>query len=122
MCTWRSMHEIEIHQVHTHIVQQLKFLNFIPLNEPAWEIHRQSTLQLELDVQQWHSSFCNLLKAQRDHIQSLVVWHRLCLFQFSLDTGKQAWLYSHARNEQVPGCRKANKSGNVESKGRGGEE
>ncbi|GKV44103.1 hypothetical protein SLEP1_g51322 [Rubroshorea leprosula] len=81
MCMWRSMYEI--HQVHTHIVQQLKYLNFIPSNEPTSEIHRQSTLQLELEVQQWHLSFCNLVKAQRDYIQSLTGWLRLSLFQFS---------------------------------------
>ncbi|XWS45567.1 hypothetical protein CRYUN_Cryun15aG0147700 [Craigia yunnanensis] len=81
MCMWRSMYEI--HQVHTHIVQQLKYLNFIPSNESTSEIHRQSTLQLELEVQQWHLSFCNLVKAQRDYIQSLAGWLRLSLFQFS---------------------------------------
>ncbi|KAB2055600.1 hypothetical protein ES319_A11G048400v1 [Gossypium barbadense] len=73
MWMWRSMYEI--HQVHTHIVQQLKYLNFMPSNEPTSEIHKQSTLQLELEVQQWHSSFCNLVKAQRDYIQSLAEWH-----------------------------------------------
>ncbi|KAK8703030.1 hypothetical protein V6N13_021361 [Hibiscus sabdariffa] len=83
MCMWRSMYEI--HQVHTHIVQQLKYLNFIPSTEPTSEIHRQSTLQLELEVQQWHSSFCNLVKSQRDYIQSLAGWLRLSLFQFRKD-------------------------------------
>ncbi|KAH1080067.1 hypothetical protein J1N35_019828 [Gossypium stocksii] len=83
MWMWRSMYEI--HQVHTHIVQQLKYLNFMPSNEPTSEIHKQSTLQLELEVQQWHSSFCNLVKAQRGYIQSLAGWLRLSLFQFSKD-------------------------------------
>ncbi|KAF8011427.1 hypothetical protein BT93_J1902 [Corymbia citriodora subsp. variegata] len=46
MCMWRSMYEC--HQVQTHIVQQLKYLNIIPSAEPTSEIHRQSTLQLEL--------------------------------------------------------------------------
>ncbi|KAE8715925.1 flavanone 3-hydroxylase [Hibiscus syriacus] len=78
MCMWRSMYEI--HQVHTHIVQQLKCLNFIPSTEPS-EIHRQSTLLLEMQVQQWHLSFCYIVKAQRDYIQSLAGWLRLSLFQ-----------------------------------------
>lgn len=81
MCMWRSMYES--HQVQTHIVQQLKYLNTIPSTEPTSELHRQSTLQLELEVQQWHHSFCNLVKAQRDYIQSLTGWLRLSLFQFS---------------------------------------
>lgn len=79
MGMWRSMYEF--HQVQTHIVQQLKYLNCIPSMEPTSEIHRQSTLQLELEAQQWHLSFCNLIKAQRDYIQSLTGWLRLSLFQ-----------------------------------------
>ncbi|XP_073296510.1 protein ALTERED PHOSPHATE STARVATION RESPONSE 1-like [Primulina huaijiensis] len=78
-CMWRSMYEF--HQVQTHIVQQLKFLNSIPSSSPTSEIHRQSTLQLELKAQQWHLSFCNFMKAQRDYVQSLTGWLRLSLFQ-----------------------------------------
>ncbi|VVB18369.1 unnamed protein product [Arabis nemorensis] len=81
MCMWRSMYES--HQVQTHIVQQLKYLNTIPSTEPTSRLHHQSTLQLELEIQQWHQSFCNLVKAQRDYIQSLTGWLRLSLFQFS---------------------------------------
>lgn len=73
----------ECHQVQKHIVQQLEYLNTIPSNKPTCEIHRQATLQLELEVQQWHQSFCNLFKAHRDYIQSLTGWLRLSLFQFS---------------------------------------
>ncbi|CAN6698812.1 unnamed protein product [Malus baccata var. baccata] len=80
MCMWRSMYEC--HQVQKHIVQQLKYLNTIPSTEPTSEIHRQAALQLELQVQQWHLSFCSLVKAQRDYIQSLTGWLRLSLFQF----------------------------------------
>lgn len=71
----------ESHQVQTHIVQQLKYVNAIPSTNPTSEIHRQSTLQLELEAQQWHIAFCNLVKAQRDYIQSLTGWLRLSLFQ-----------------------------------------
>ncbi|GMI68210.1 Altered Phosphate Starvation Response 1 [Hibiscus trionum] len=109
MCMWRSMYEI--HQVHTHIVQQLKYLNFIPSNEPTSEIHRQTTLQLQLKVQQWHLSFCNLVKAQRDYIQSLAGWLRLSLFQFSknpvLRNGQESKIYSfceewHLAVDRIP--------------------
>lgn len=96
MCMWRSMYES--HQVQTHIVEQLKYLNIIPSAEPTSEIHRQSTLQLELEVQQWHASFCNLVKAQRDYVQSLTAWLRLCLLQISgtplLRTGQDSRIYS----------------------------
>ncbi|XP_010550476.1 PREDICTED: uncharacterized protein LOC104821337 [Tarenaya hassleriana] len=81
MGMWRSMYES--HQVQSHIVQQLKYLNTVPSTEPTSELHRQSTLRLELEIQRWHQSFCNLVKAQRDYIQSLTGWLRLSLFQFS---------------------------------------
>ncbi|CAL0331923.1 unnamed protein product [Lupinus luteus] len=81
MCMWRSMYEC--HQVQKHIVQQLEYLNTIPSTNPTSEIHKQATLQLELQVQQWHQSFCNLFKAHRDYIQSLTCWLRLSLLQFS---------------------------------------
>nr|XP_043631290.1 protein ALTERED PHOSPHATE STARVATION RESPONSE 1-like isoform X2 [Erigeron canadensis] len=80
MGMWRSLYEC--HQVQMHIVQQLKYLHVIPSTEPTSEIHRQAVLQLELEVQQWHLAFCNLIKSQRDYIQSLTGWLRLSLFQF----------------------------------------
>ncbi|XP_043709295.1 protein ALTERED PHOSPHATE STARVATION RESPONSE 1 [Telopea speciosissima] len=84
MFMWRSMYEC--HQVQMHIVEQLKFLNTtIVTADPTSEIHRQSTLQLELEVQQWHLAFCNLVQCQRDYIHSLTGWLRLSLFQFSHD-------------------------------------
>ncbi|KAK0606158.1 hypothetical protein LWI29_034703 [Acer saccharum] len=94
-----------------HIVQQLKYLNTIPSTEPTSEIHRQSTLQLELQVQQWHQSFCNLAKAQQDYIQSLTGWLRLSLFQFSKNplsrTGQESGIYSlceewHQAVDRIP--------------------
>ncbi|KAG6647173.1 protein ALTERED PHOSPHATE STARVATION RESPONSE 1-like [Carya illinoinensis] len=109
MCMWRSMYEC--HQVQTHIVQQLKYLNTIPSTEPTSEIHRQSTLQLELEVQQWHQSFCYLVKAQRDYIQLLAGWLRLSLFQMSKNTlsrtGEESRIYSlceewHVAVDHIP--------------------
>ncbi|KAF3440321.1 hypothetical protein FNV43_RR18605 [Rhamnella rubrinervis] len=109
MCMWRSMYEC--HQVQKHIVQQLKYLSAIPSTEPTSEIHRQSTLQLELEVQQWHMSFCSLVKAQRDYIQSLTGWLRLSLFQFSRNplsrTGQESIIYSlceewHLAVDRIP--------------------
>ncbi|MQM11079.1 hypothetical protein Taro_043978 [Colocasia esculenta] len=80
MGMWRSMYEC--HQVHTHIVQQLEFLNTAATAAtPTSDIHRQSTLQLELEVQRWHSSFCALVSSQRDYLHSLAGWLRLSLFQ-----------------------------------------
>lgn len=106
---WRSMYEC--HQVQTHIVQQLKYLKTIPSTEATSEIHKQSTLQLELEVQQWHQSFSNLVKAQRDYIQSLAGWLRLSLFQISKNplsrTSQESKIYSlceewHIAVEHIP--------------------
>ena len=76
---WRRMYEC--HQVQTDIVQQLNYLNCIPSSDPTSEIHRQATLKLEVVAQQWHLSFCNLMKAQRDYVQSLTGWLCLSLFE-----------------------------------------
>ncbi|GAB2231929.1 hypothetical protein Droror1_Dr00010948 [Drosera rotundifolia] len=88
MSMWRSMYEC--HQVQRHIVNQLKFLNTFPSTEPTSELHRQSALQLEVELNQWHQSFCNLVKAQRDYIQSLTGWLRLSLFQMNKSHVHQA--------------------------------
>lgn len=101
----------ECHQVQKHIVQQLEYLNTIPSKQPTSEIHRQATLQLELEVQQWHQSFCNLFKAHRDYIQSLTGWLRLSLFQFSRNplsrTAEESKIYSlceewHLAVDRIP--------------------
>ncbi|KAF8405412.1 hypothetical protein HHK36_010318 [Tetracentron sinense] len=103
MCMWRSMYEC--HQVQTHIVEQLKFLNPVQARDPTSEIHRQSTLQLELEVQQWHLAFCNLVKTQRDYIHSLTGWLRLSLFQFNSDpmakTRQNSTIYSLCEEWQL---------------------
>ncbi|KAD5960801.1 hypothetical protein E3N88_12273 [Mikania micrantha] len=87
MGMWRNLYES--HQVQMHIVQQLKYLQPDPATDPTSEIHRQAGLQLELEVQQWHLSFCNLIKSQRDYVQSLTGWLRLSLFQFGKTTLSQ---------------------------------
>nr|DAD41651.1 TPA_asm: hypothetical protein HUJ06_015974 [Nelumbo nucifera] len=104
MCMWRSMYQC--HQVQTHIVEQLKFLNInIATKDATSEIHRQSTLQLELEVQQWHLAFCNLVQTQRDYIHSLTGWLRVSLFQFNDDfltkTKQKSAIYSFCEEWQL---------------------
>ncbi|XP_072965571.1 protein ALTERED PHOSPHATE STARVATION RESPONSE 1 [Typha angustifolia] len=79
MGMWRSMYEC--HQVQTHIVQQLEYLNNALSTNPTSNVHRQSALQLELEVERWYSAFCSLVNSQRDYIYSLTGWLRLSLFQ-----------------------------------------
>ncbi|KAJ0803383.1 hypothetical protein HanOQP8_Chr00c544g0838841 [Helianthus annuus] len=80
MGMWRSLYES--HQVQMHIVQQLKYLHVIPSADPTTEPLRQAVVQLEVEVQQWHLSFCNLIQSQQDYVQSLTGWLRLSLFQY----------------------------------------
>ncbi|KAJ8443597.1 hypothetical protein Cgig2_019579 [Carnegiea gigantea] len=80
-CMWRSMYEC--HQVQMHRVDQLKFINSVPSTEPISTIHRQSTLQLESQLQRWQQSLCDLVKTQRDYISSLTECLHLSLFEFN---------------------------------------
>ncbi|KAL3849421.1 hypothetical protein ACJIZ3_011303 [Penstemon smallii] len=66
MGMWRSMYKL--HQAQIHIVQQHMYLNC------KSKILRQSILQVELEAQQWHISFSELIKAQRDYIQSITMF------------------------------------------------
>ncbi|TVU10199.1 hypothetical protein EJB05_43711, partial [Eragrostis curvula] len=78
MSMWRGMYEC--HQVQTHIVQQLEYLNHARNTNPTSNVHRQAALQLEIEVDRWYSAFCSLVKSQRDYIYSLTGWLRLSLF------------------------------------------
>ncbi|GJN34489.1 hypothetical protein PR202_gb23153 [Eleusine coracana subsp. coracana] len=78
MSMWRGMYEC--HQVQTHIVQQLEYLNSDRNTNPTSNVHRQAALQLEIEVDRWYSAFCSLVKSQRDYIYSLTGWLRLSLF------------------------------------------
>jgi hypothetical protein len=75
---WRGMYEC--HQVQTHIVQQLEYLNSSRNTKPTSNVHRQAALQLEIEVDRWYSAFCGLVKSQRYYIYSLTGWLRLSLF------------------------------------------
>uniref|UniRef100_A0A0A9DSZ8 DUF632 domain-containing protein n=1 Tax=Arundo donax TaxID=35708 RepID=A0A0A9DSZ8_ARUDO len=78
MSMWRGMYEC--HQVQTHIVQQLEYLNHARNTNPTSNVHRQAALQLEIEVDRWYSAFCSLVKSQRDYVYSLTGWLRLSLF------------------------------------------
>ncbi|KAG1359430.1 putative Nitrate regulatory gene2 protein [Cocos nucifera] len=79
MGMWRSMYEC--HQVQSHIVQQLEYLNNAPSTNPTTDTHQQASLQLEVEVNHWYSAFCSLVKSQREYIYALTGWLRLSLFQ-----------------------------------------
>ncbi|KAH7654356.1 Formin homology 2 domain (FH2 domain)-containing protein [Dioscorea alata] len=84
---WRSMYEC--HQVQNHISQQVNLIDNQPGTEPTTETHRQATVQLENEVRSWYSSFCNLLRSQREYMHALNQWIRLtdCLPDSNDQTG-----------------------------------
>ncbi|KAJ8499143.1 hypothetical protein OPV22_009695 [Ensete ventricosum] len=77
MGMWRSMYEC--HQVQTHIVQQLEYLNCALSTRPTSDMHRQVALQLESEVENWHTAFCRLVDSHRVYVHALTGWLRLSL-------------------------------------------
>lgn len=84
MYMWRAMNQF--HELQDHIVQQVRGLvNQTSKGESTSELHRQATSHLESTVSAWHSSFCRLIKYQRDYIRSLHGWLKLTLLHVGTD-------------------------------------
>lgn len=84
MYMWRSMHQY--HEIQSHIVQQVRGLvNRTSRGHSTSELHRQATRDLESAVSAWHSSFCRLIKFQRDFVLSLHGWFKLSLVPVDTD-------------------------------------
>ncbi|XP_010692050.2 nitrate regulatory gene2 protein [Beta vulgaris subsp. vulgaris] len=78
MYMWRLMNQF--HEVQNHIVQQVRgLINRLVKGDSTSELHRQATRDLESAVSAWHSSFCRLIRYQRDFIRSLHGWFKLTL-------------------------------------------
>ncbi|KAM7275445.1 hypothetical protein ACFE04_017311 [Oxalis oulophora] len=84
MYMWKSMHQY--HEVQNNIVQQVRgLINRSTKGESTSELHKQATRDLESAVSSWHSSFCRLIKFQRDFIQYLHGWFKLTLIPVGND-------------------------------------
>uniref|UniRef100_A0A1J3GC52 DUF632 domain-containing protein n=1 Tax=Noccaea caerulescens TaxID=107243 RepID=A0A1J3GC52_NOCCA len=82
MYMWKSMHEY--HEIQNNIVQQVRgLMNQTEKGESTSEVHRQVTRDLESAVSLWHSSFCRIIKFQREFIGSLHAWFKLSLVPLS---------------------------------------
>lgn len=74
------------HEIQSNIVQQVRGLvNRSSRGDSTSELHRQATRDLESAVSAWHSSFCRLIKFQRDFILSLHGWFKLSLLSVNND-------------------------------------
>lgn len=81
---WKSMHQF--HEIQNNIVQQVQgLINRSGKGESTSELHRQATRDLETAVSLWHSSFCRLIKFQRDFIHSVQAWFKLTLLPVCQD-------------------------------------
>ncbi|GJU57237.1 nitrate regulatory gene2 protein [Tanacetum coccineum] len=92
MYMWRSMNQC--HEVQNHVIQQVRGLvNRSTKGESTSDLHRQATRDLEAAVSAWHTSFCRLIKFQRDFIKSLHGWFKLTLLPINTEeaaiTGSQ---------------------------------
>ncbi|KFK37283.1 hypothetical protein AALP_AA4G237000 [Arabis alpina] len=78
MYMWKAMHQF--HEIQNNIIQQVQgLINRSGKGESTSELHRQATRDLETAVSLWHSSFCRLIKFQRDFIRSVQAWFKLTL-------------------------------------------
>lgn len=76
----------QFHDVQNDIVQQVRGLMNRSGKGETSELHRQATRHLESAVSAWHSSFCRLIKYQRDYISSIHGWLKLTLLHVSNDS------------------------------------
>ncbi|XP_014497840.1 nitrate regulatory gene2 protein [Vigna radiata var. radiata] len=84
MYMWKAMHNY--HEIQSNIVQQVRGLvNRSSRGDSTSELHRQATRDLEAAVSAWHSSFCRLIKFQREFIHSLHGWFKLSLLPVDND-------------------------------------
>ncbi|XP_027335693.1 nitrate regulatory gene2 protein-like [Abrus precatorius] len=84
MYMWKSMHQY--HEIQSNIVQQVRGLvNQSSKGHSTSEFHKQATRDLESAVSAWHSSFCRLIKFQRDFILSLHGWFKVNLIPVDND-------------------------------------
>ncbi|CAH8383665.1 unnamed protein product [Eruca vesicaria subsp. sativa] len=84
MYMWKAMHQF--HEIQNNIVQQVQgLINRSGKGESTSELHRQATRDLETAVSLWHSSFCRLIKFQREFIRSVQAWFKLTLLPICHD-------------------------------------
>ncbi|PIN00764.1 hypothetical protein CDL12_26734 [Handroanthus impetiginosus] len=94
MYMWRSMNQF--HEVQNDIVQQVRGLvNHAAKGESTSDLHKRATRDLESAVSAWHSSFCRLIKFQRDFVQSLHGWFKLTLLPVNSEPTNRNMEISH---------------------------
>jgi hypothetical protein len=81
----------QYHEVQNNIVQQVwGLVNQKTKGDSTSELHRQATRDLESAVSAWHSSFCRLIKFQREFLRSLQSWFKHTLIPVTNDNTTNA--------------------------------
>ncbi|XP_047308291.1 protein ALTERED PHOSPHATE STARVATION RESPONSE 1 [Impatiens glandulifera] len=75
MSMWRKMYDC--HQVQNQIVQQLSYLGCQESTDPTTEYHCHAAAQLKNEVTTWYTSFCSLVKSQKEYVRGLCRWMEL---------------------------------------------
>ncbi|KAH9294252.1 hypothetical protein KI387_035772 [Taxus chinensis] len=76
---WKVM--LESHQTQNQIIAEAKSFGSSVGGKISSESHRQATLQLENELQKWHTSFSNWISAQRAYVEALNGWLLKCIIQ-----------------------------------------
>ncbi|XP_014502387.1 nitrate regulatory gene2 protein [Vigna radiata var. radiata] len=72
---WRTMREA--HEAQILISQQLSSLSDSHNTILNSEYHHQATIQFQTEASYWYSSFCKLVKSQREYVRILHEWIKL---------------------------------------------
>ncbi|KAM7256214.1 hypothetical protein ACFE04_011955 [Oxalis oulophora] len=72
---WGTMYEC--HQMQNHICQQLNHIVDDKSMDFTSEYRRQATVQLEGEILLWYSSFCKLVKSQKEYATIFFQWIQL---------------------------------------------
>ncbi|XP_051132981.1 nitrate regulatory gene2 protein-like [Andrographis paniculata] len=85
MYMWRSMNQS--HVIQSDVVQQVRGLVATTAKTGAAtsDMQIQATRDLESAISSWHSSFCRLIKFQRDFIRALYGWFKLTLLPVTVE-------------------------------------
>lgn len=85
MYMWRAMNRS--HEIQCNAVQQVRgLINITRKGASTSDEHHQATRDLEVAISAWQSSFCLLIKFQRDFARALHGWFKLTLLP--VDTSK----------------------------------
>ncbi|GLJ24502.1 hypothetical protein SUGI_0468090 [Cryptomeria japonica] len=95
MRMWKVM--LESHQTQNQIIAEAKSLGSSVGGRMSNELHRHTTLQLESELQRWHTSFSNWISAQKAYVEALNGWLMKCIIQEPEGSLKGRVLFSPRR-------------------------